>query len=181
MMLCAVSVPNVGRDTILVSAPRGRTPDRRTAGHLRQLVTVDFQELGVDEALDFLHRTTGANFVLDPTAQMVPINFQATDMRLGTVVDWLAQLSGLHVSYIHEGIYFSDRPLQGGRDVRMYEVADLTMRVPSFKGPELAHTEGGGTNFKLFEGQGFGDEGEQRHTVEDLADMLSKHLNAELE
>lgn len=172
----------VGRSTILVSAPGGGAPDAQTRHRLQQQVTVDWQGVTVEEALDFLRRSTGLNLVLATGAgeQAPPITFRAQDMCAETVVDWLARLSGLKISYLHEAIYLGPQVVRSGRDTRLYDVSDLTMALPQLAGPELAYAQAGaaGGGFDLFQHQG-NEEATPRYDLEDLADILRRHVGAE--
>ena len=147
-------------------------PWRRELNNQLGEVTFRFDERSLMEVTDYLRRTTSVNIVVEPDALIddVPISLSGT-MRLGTVLEWVTEMTDLRMS-CNEAIYLSSDDVQGDVDIRLYNVSDLISPL-NFPGPELAFAAGGGGGggFDIFGGIG-GDTGGEEFTIDDVMDFV---------
>ena len=125
-------------DVASQSAVTGPVAQGALAAHLSLRISCDFRDADLAEIIDFFRRTTSLNFVLDPQLQTEPLSFTATDMQLGTALQWLARLANCHLGYVHEAAYFSATPVAGPQRVVFYDIRELSMPIEDFPGHQLA-------------------------------------------
>ena len=151
---------------------------------LSQEIQFVWEENTFEEVIDFLQRTTGVNYVVQPEAltspDIPPITLSGR-MRLETVLNWIIELTDLRMAIRNEAIYFSTEEVVGDLVVRMYNITDLITPVTNFPGPELAYSNagggGGGGGFSLFGGD-FGDDDEaEAIDAEEIEDIIRNSVN----
>jgi len=157
-----------------------------------QEVSFVWDENSLEEVIDFLRRTTGVNYVVQPEAlvdpSIPPITLRGT-MKLGTILDWIVELTDLQMAIRNEAVYFSTERIQGDMVVRMYNVTDLITPVTNFPGPDLAYNaaSGGTGGFDLFGGGGGGgfgggfggDDEEGSISPDELQEMIQTNVQPE--
>jgi len=166
---------------LLVTAPDSGS-DPTVAARMQQRVTVDFQDTPLDDAVAFLRTASGLTIVVAPGARVsaAPITLKVVDMSLSNVVEWIRQITKLHVGHVHGALFFSDQPIAGPSTIRLYDVSDLVMTTPDFPGPELAFTAGNGQK----PGGGlFGPTppaSPTSSTPDEITDLIKKHVKPEV-
>ncbi len=147
---------------------------------LDEVVTVNFEDTALEDAIAFLRNQTGVNFIIaneiyesDPP----PITLRATNMKLRTALKWILEVTDLKMAIRNEAIFISNDDVQGDVLLRMYDISDLTSPVRDFPGLELAYnaagTEGGGSS--LFADAGF-DDAEEGIDPEEIADFIRESV-----
>ena len=118
-------------------------------------VTVDFDNLAVEEALAFLAKVGSFNLVVDPTvfaAGGKVVTLRATDMRIDTVLIWLGRLTGSTWVISKGAVYFGgdqkEDPVLG-----VYDLAHLVSAPYDQGGWKIAFdsTGGAGGGLNIFE------------------------------
>lgn len=131
-------------------------PQPRLGGGLRE---IDFSELPLKDAVEFLRNLSGLNFHVNWRAmettgvtRETPVTVKAKDISIARALDLLTdQLSTGRDRY--SGIYWlisdgvveisTGEALDRTTSVRVYEVADLLTVIPNFKGPKISLQTGG--------------------------------------
>jgi len=116
---------------------------------LERKVSFEFAETPLTEAIAFLQTLTKANIIIDPAAAQdkgsTPITLKVTNMTLRLALDWILKLADLDYALSDYAIFVSEREnLKGDVTLRIYDVRDLTEKVPDFPGPELMLEVGAG-------------------------------------
>ena len=148
---------------------------------LDEVVTVNFEDTPLEDAIAFLRNQTGVNFIIaneiyeeDPP----PITLRATNMKLRTALKWILEVTDLKMAIRNEAVFISTEDIQGDIILRMYDISDLTSPVRDFPGLELAYnaagTEGGGAS--LFADAGFDDGGDEGIDPEEIADFIQESV-----
>jgi hypothetical protein len=122
---------------------------------LRQLVSLDLDEVPLDKALKKLAKNTSANLVLDPRvpkeAKAAPLTLQLEDVPLETTVRLMAEIAGLKSVRIHNVLFVTtdtradklrkeeeeNRPVPAPLDRRKMPVGDV-VPVPVAPAPPPA-------------------------------------------
>jgi len=139
-------------------------------------VTVDFDNLAVEEALAFLAKVGSFNLVVDPAvfaAGGKVVTLRATDMRIDTVLIWLGRLTGSTWIMSKGAVYFggdqTEEPVLG-----VYDLAHLVSAPYDQSGWNVAFNSssgaggtGGGLN--IFEQD---DAPVDRIAPEDVVDLI---------
>ncbi len=131
---------------LAVSAPDESLP-KAARQRLDQRISVDFNEVPLNEVAAFLAKVSAINLVLTPEllAQPPSVTLKADGITLGNALNWIATLTRVRWGWRDEAFYFSDRKLPAPRVVKFHEVADLLRPVPNFPGPDLSLPEPGGS------------------------------------
>ena len=116
-------------------------------------VTVDFQDLKLSEAMDYLREVTGLNFVLLPRAAEkegdFKIRLKARDLSVKSTLKLMLSGKGLTVAY-RDGalVVLPQEDLQDSVVLEMYDVRSQLMSLQDFPGPrmELVAPKGGGAS-----------------------------------
>lgn len=148
---------------------------------LDEVVTVNFEDTPLEDAIAFLRNQTGVNFIIaneifeeDPP----PISLRATDMKLRTALKWILEVTDLRMAIRDEAVFISTDDVQGDVILRMYDISDLTSPVRDFPGLELAYnaqgTQGGGAS--LFDDVGFGDMDDSGIDPDEIADFIQESV-----
>jgi len=150
---------------------------------LERKVSFEFAETPLTEAVTFLQTLTKVNIIIDPTAAeekgSTPITLKVTNMTLRLALDWILKLADLDYALSDHAIFVSEKEnLKGDVTLRIYDVRDLTEKVPDFPGPELmlevggADSGGGAPGLMLIDAE-MDDDGV---TAESLAEMISTRV-----
>ena len=135
---------------VIYGLPPEPPENQRTNAHLEKIIDVSFEDAPLDMVIDFLRSVGDINIFLDERALQgrapseIRVNLKLRQVRLRTVVEFVALLSGLKTTVKNGVVVFSDE--EGAREPLYrvtYDVRDLIIRVPDFAGPGLEI--GGGT------------------------------------
>jgi hypothetical protein len=163
-------------NALLVTAPGGPAMSPAVAAKLNQRVTLDFQDASLTDVVDFLRDVSKVNIVVAPAVLLKSptITLKAKDMSLGNALHWLTKLSNTHMGFIHGALFISDQPVKEASITRIYDIADLTLPVRDFPGPELALNGSGqtGAGGALF--QPVADDESSSPTTEEITDIIKK-------
>ena len=112
---------------------------------LNQKISVNFEDVSIEDAILFLRQTTGTTIILAPDVTAVPpVKFKIENMSFREVIKWILEGSSLKMALQNEAIYISSQPIVGAIALRMYDVTDLMSPVQDFPGKELAISGAGG-------------------------------------
>ena len=143
---------------------------------LEQEVTFIWVDQEVTDAIEFLRRTTGVNFVIDNDVQLdppPPISLNARNMKLRTALNWVVQLTGLKWSISNQAVFVSTGDAETDVVTQMYNISDLISPVQDFPGVELS--TGGG-----IDGNSFGLEGDIQEgnevTEDDVIEFIQQSV-----
>lgn len=150
---------------------------------LERKVSFEFAETPLTEAVAFLQTLTEVNMIIQPDAAegkgSTPITLKVTNMTLRLALDWILKLADLDYALKDHAIFIADKEALIGEVVlRIYDVRDLTEKVPDFPGPELmlevgGVDSGGGAPGLILLDADVADEGV---TPESLAEMISQRV-----
>lgn len=120
-------------------------------------VSVDFDSLGVDEALAFLAKAGVFNLVVDPEVFAnggAAVTLRASDMRIDTVLTWIGRLTGNTWVISKGAVYFGGQQREDAV-LAVYDLAHLISAPYDQAGYEIAFTNsaggtGGGSSFNIF-------------------------------
>ncbi|MHC4248779.1 MAG: hypothetical protein ACYS9X_06585 [Planctomycetota bacterium] len=150
---------------------------------LERKVSFEFAETPLTEAVAFLQTLTKVNIIIDPAAAeqkgTTPITLKVTNMTLRLALDWILKLADLDYALRDYAIFVSEREnLKGDVTLRIYDVRDLTEKVPNFPGPELMLEVGGVDSGGGAPGLVLVDTGmdEDEVTADSLAEMISTRV-----
>ncbi len=113
-----------------------------------QKVTINFQDTPFEEAINFLRDITGLNFVISNDARDAvsdrSVNLRLRDIRLKNALALiLAVEESLRWSIKHDVIYISTEEAEPPElYLEFYNVSEIIQKVPDFKAPEIALSEG---------------------------------------
>ena len=121
---------------------------------LEQRMTVDFQELDIQEVVEFLQRNTDINFVLDPKVvaegMVPPITMRLEEITIANVLEFIMLQTDLRYTLEGQAVYISNpEGLRGDVFMRVYDIRDLTLGLTQFPGPNLNIPEPGGAGTTL--------------------------------
>lgn len=113
-----------------------------------QKVTINFQDTPFEEAINFLRDITGLNFVISNEAAGAvsdrSVNLRLRDIRLKNALALiLAVEESLRWTIKHDVIYISTEEAEPPElYLEFYNVSEIIQKVPDFKAPEIALSEG---------------------------------------
>ena len=151
---------------------------------LDEVVTVNFEDTPLADAVEFLRNQTNVNFIIaneiyesDPP----PITLRATNMKLRTALKWILEVTDLKMAIRDEAVFISTEDVRGDIILRMYDISDLTSPVRDFPGLELAYnaagTQGGGAS--LFADAGFDDAGDEGIDPDEIAEFIQESVEVD--
>jgi type II secretory pathway component GspD/PulD (secretin) len=112
---------------------------------LNQKISVNFEEVSIEDAILFLRQITGTTIILAPDVTAAPpVKLKIEGMSFREVLKWTLEGSSLKMALKNEAIYISSQPIVGAIALRMYDVTDLMSPVQDFPGKELAISGAGG-------------------------------------
>ncbi len=150
---------------------------------LEQEVTFIWEDQQLEEAIEYLRRTTGINMIIDPEALATappPITLEATNMKLQTALKWIQRITNLTASIRGQAIFLSNEEVRGEVVVKPYDVTDLMIPVEDFEGPDLTFDAGGaggggGGGFDIFQDAG-GAGGAAEGDPAEIADFIRNNI-----
>jgi hypothetical protein len=105
---------------------------------LDQRLTFDFQDTAFEDVVTFLRTVTQVNIVVDPAVISNggggTVTLKAREMKFGDALNWILQLTNLHMALQNQAIYISNNAVSGSISLRMYDVTDLISPVRDFAG-----------------------------------------------
>jgi type II secretory pathway component GspD/PulD (secretin) len=115
-------------------------------------ITVNFEDVKLPEALDFLRDASGLNIVMLPKAMEKEgdskIRLRVKDLSLKSVLRLLLSSRGLTASYRDDALVILPKEdLQDSTTMRMFDVRALQIKIQDFPGPVVELT--GGATKKL--------------------------------
>ena len=109
---------------------------------LNKQVSFDFVETPLPDVVSFLGGLTDTTIVLDTDVfkdRPPSISLRVNDMRLEAALSWICRLAGVSFGLRNEAIFVSTaNKLREEPRLRMYDVTDLTLEIPNFKGNQRA-------------------------------------------
>lgn len=108
-------------------------------------VTVDFDNVKLPEAIDYLRDVTGLNLVILPKAMEkdgeTPIRLKVKDLSVKSVLKLLLSSRGLTATY-RDGamVILPKEDLQGTTVMRLFDVRALQVKIQDFIGPKVELT-----------------------------------------
>ena len=110
----------------------------------RVRVDVDFRDAGFDDAVDFLARVARMNVILSPAYQakaaggLPRIDLKLTRVTLRQFAEILAKQTGTRL-VVRDGIlqFTTPEDARGKPVLRIHPLADLTMKIRNFPGPDI--------------------------------------------
>ena len=107
-----------------------------------QRVTVDFEQVKLTEALDFLRDATGLNLVLLPAAVVKdaeqPVRLKAKDLSVKSVLNLLLRSRGLTVAWRDGALaVVPAEEVQEDVALKIYDVRSHLLKLPDFPGPRM--------------------------------------------
>ncbi len=105
-------------------------------------VSVDFQDVKLSEAVDYLRDVTGLNFVVDPKAaeagREAKVRLKAKDLTVKSALKLMLGGRGLAATW-REGavVILPEGELQDPTSLRMYDVRAMLMAIQDFPGPKM--------------------------------------------
>jgi len=131
-----------------VFAGEGREDAMRKLESMK--ITVDYEDVKLPEALDYLRDATGLNLVLLPKAMEKDgdskIRLKVKDLSVRSVLRLLLAPRGLSASYRDGAIVVLPKEdLQDSTTMRMFDVRSLQVKIQDFPGPVVELT---GSNTK---------------------------------
>ena len=147
---------------------------------LEQRITVDFQELEIQEVVEFLQRNTDINFVLDPrvvAAGLVPpFSMQLDNITIASVLEFIMLQTDLRYTLEGQAVYISNpEGLRGDVFMRVYDIRDLTLGLTQFPGPNLNIPEPGGEGTTLIPEV----EADDTQEIDDFIEIISEVVEPE--
>jgi len=105
-------------------------------------VTVDFQDVRLPEAMDYLREVTGLNMILMPKAMEKEgdskLRLKVKDLSVKSVLKLMLASRGLTVSW-RDGalVVLPKEDLQDSTTMRMFDVRSLMVKLQDFAGPKV--------------------------------------------
>ncbi len=165
-------------NALLVTAPDDRQ-DPTVTRQLAAEVTMQTVDTPLTDVVDFLHKVTGVNMVIDPALRLDDPHLSLTvaNMSLEHVLHWVSVNAKCNWSAVDGAVYFSNKPIQGAQRTVLYDVSDLIQTVQDFPGPELGYNAGANGGKLLFSQPP--PQQQQPPSLDDLTDFLKKVLDTQ--
>ena len=111
-----------------------------------QKITVDFDQVKLADALDFLRDATGLNLVLMPSAAVrdaeQPVRLKAKDLTVKSVLKLLLQPRGMAVAWRDGALAIVPaEELQEDVAMKIYDVRSQLLKIEDFPGPVMELTK----------------------------------------
>ncbi len=109
---------------------------------LKRLVTFEFIENPLEEAIKFLSSQSKISIILDPKAATEvgknPISLNVKDMPLDSALKWVLKLAELEYELRNQAVYITKKAdIQATGELEIYDIRDLTTTVTDFPGPRI--------------------------------------------
>ncbi len=120
-------------------------------------ISVDFQDVKLQEAVDYLRDVTGINLVLLPTVLEqggdAPVRLKVKDLTVKSVLKLLLGSRGLAATWKDGAVaILPQAELQEAVSLRMYDVRAQLMELKDFPGPRMELVAPGGPDSGLMSG-----------------------------
>ena len=120
---------------------------------MKRLVSFEFVDTPLEDALKFLDSLTRVNIILDPKAvadgaNKTPINLRVQDMELELALKWILKLAELEFDLKNQAVYITKKAdVTTSIELEIYDIRDLTTTITDFPGPRIdVGTAGAGTD-----------------------------------
>lgn len=144
-----------------------------------QRITLDARDQPLTDTIEYLRTATGLTFVVAPAVQANPpvVNLQVKEMALGSVLRWIERIGSVHIGFVNGALFVSDKPVEGASTTRLYDVRDLSFKVPDFPGPSLAIPEAGGSGSALL-APPTGDDTRQTPDLNEIQQFIERFVTS---
>ncbi|MEI6232886.1 MAG: hypothetical protein WCT04_07535 [Planctomycetota bacterium] len=109
---------------------------------LKRLVTFEFLDNPLEEAIKFLSSQSKISIILDPKAAgevgKNPISLNVKDMPLDSALKWVLKLAELEYELRNQAVFITKKAdVAAGGELEIYDIRDLTTTVTDFPGPRI--------------------------------------------
>ena len=117
---------------------------------MKRLVSFEFADTPLEDALKFLNSLTKISIILDPKAvadgaSKTPINLHVQDMPLELALKWVLKLAELEYDLRNQAVFITKKAdAQATGELEIYDIRDLTTTVTDFPGPRIDQGTAGG-------------------------------------
>jgi len=149
---------------------------------MNQPITFSFADTSFDDVISYLRQVSGNNIAVDPAvtagAGVPPITLKVDQMRFSDALNWILELSSLHMALQNQAIYISNKPVTGSIVLKMYDVTDLISPVHDFPGRELAYNAGGSGGARGIKMFGSAKDEDEQHNADPgaLVDFIKNNV-----
>ncbi|NRA40002.1 MAG: hypothetical protein HRU15_17800 [Planctomycetes bacterium] len=148
------------------------------ANKLKERMDVNFEDMDIGDALDFLSSRLGVNIVVDPDIRSdgMTVSINARNMTTSNILNWLAEQVDSQWQYFNEAVYFGAEQ-ESEVIIRIYDVSQVIFVPQDFPGivMELSSDQTGGGG-SLFADDAFADDSDGV-APEDLIDLLQETVD----
>ncbi|MBN4049889.1 hypothetical protein JYT84_00515 [bacterium AH-315-M10] len=154
---------------------------------LRRKVTLDFTGTPLTDVVQFLRETTGVNMVINPevlkekTEDELKVDLKVEQLEVASALKLILDLKQLGYRITSGVVYVTKKEDVGGKALsRVYNVRDLTLKIPDFKGVDIDITQqSGGGGAGLGASIGGGDDEEGQLTIDALMNLIRDNIDKE--
>ncbi|MCU0725543.1 MAG: hypothetical protein MUE73_07115 [Planctomycetes bacterium] len=146
-----------------------------------RVVDLDFRDRTLDEVLKFFSDLTEVNLVISPVLQNerpvdeLRVTLALSRVSVKTALTVICELKGLAAVYRHGVIMITTpKDARGKPQLRLYSIADLTVRIRDFPAPDIMLRPSGAENFGEIGGK---EEEGQEHAFAD-PEFISELITA---
>ncbi|HLX65118.1 MAG TPA: hypothetical protein VKX17_27865 [Planctomycetota bacterium] len=110
---------------------------------MKRLVSFEFVDTPLVEALKFLNTLTKVTIILDPKAvaegaDKTPINLRVQDMPLELALKWVLKLAELEYDLRQQAVFITKKADAAATgELEIYDIRDLTTTITDFPGPRI--------------------------------------------
>ena len=109
---------------------------------LKRVVTFEFLDNPLEEAIKFLSSQSKISIILDPKAAAEvgknPISLNVKDMPLESALKWVLKLAELEYELRNQAVYITKKAdVAAGGELEIYDIRDLTTTITDFPGPRI--------------------------------------------
>ncbi len=110
---------------------------------MKRLVSFEFVDTPLEDALKFLNSLSKISIILDPKAvaegaNKTPINLHVQDMPLDLALKWVLKLAELEYDLRNQAVFITKKADAAATgELEIYDIRDLTTTVTDFPGPRI--------------------------------------------
>lgn len=110
---------------------------------MKRLVSFEFVDTPLKDALAFLDSLTRVNIIMDAKAvadgaDKTPINLRVQDMELELALKWILKLAELEYDLKNQAVFITKKAdVTTSIELEIYDIRDLTTTVTDFPGPRI--------------------------------------------
>ena len=109
---------------------------------LKRLVTFEFLDNPLEEAIKFLSSQSKISIIIDPKVAAEvgknPISLNVKDMPLDSALKWVLKLQELEYELRNQAVFITKKAdVTAGGELEIYDIRDLTTTVTDFPGPRI--------------------------------------------